>query len=45
MHGRKRMYREEMMERICMKLTSGQVSGYQLFREVVAITFASPPAL
>lgn len=45
MHGRKRVYRGEMMGRKCMKLTSGRVPGYQLFREVDAITFASPPAL
>lgn len=45
MHGRERMCRGKLIERKCMKLTSSRVLGYQLFREIAAITFVFPPVL
>jgi hypothetical protein len=43
MHGRKSLYREEMLERKCMKLTNRKLLGYLLFQEIAALTFALPP--
>lgn len=38
------MYRGEIIERKCMKLTNRKLLGFQLFQEITAVTFALPPA-